>query len=412
MIQKEMFLAENIFTDVESVPSRDGYGKGLVALGEKNKDVVVLCADLTDSTRSVWFKQKFPARFIEVGVAEQNMAAIASGLANYGKIPFISSYAIFSPGRNWEQIRTTICYNDVPVKIAGAHAGVSVGPDGATHQAIEDMGIMRIVPNMIVLCPADWVEAKKATITAAAVKKPVYLRFGREKVPVITTEQTPFTIGKAEVYRSGKDVSIIACGVMVYEALLAAEELVKEGIDAGVINSHTIKPLDKETILSAARETGALVTAEEHQVACGLGGAVAELVSEEYPVPLKRVGVKDTFGESGSSEELMISRGLTKKEIMQAVRVVIAMKQNRTAYSATTCPTHAVFHAANGMLFHSVLQFVNSLKKMDDTTFAYHVTTEKNDFAQWIRDVFHDDALAKKIRIARTREETIQILAL
>jgi len=239
--------------EIEKIPIRNGYGEGLVVAGEKDPNVVVLCADLTESTRSHWFREKFPERFVEMGVAEQNLATVASGLAAAGKIPFISSYAMFSPGRCWEQIRTTISYNDQPVKIAGAHAGISVGPDGATHQALEDVNIMRALANMTVIVPADSVEAKKATIDAAKVKGPVYLRFARDKTPVITTVDTPFKIGKAEVYvDNGTDVLIVAMGPMVYEGIMAAKELDKEGIQATVLNSHTVKPLDEKTIVSWA----------------------------------------------------------------------------------------------------------------------------------------------------------------
>ena len=311
---------------VEQVPSRDGYGRGLVELGKKNKNVVALCCDLTDSTRVAWFKEKFPKRFIEVGVAEQNMAGIAAGLSLTGKIPFISSYAVFSPGRNWDQIRVSICYSNANVKIEGAHAGISVGPDGATHQALEDIAITRCLPNMTVVVPADAVQAEKATIASASTKGPVYLRFGREKVPVITTKKTPFKIGKADTYREGKDVCVIACGIMVYEALIAAEKLEKEGIDVMVINNHTIKPIDKTTIVNAAKKTKAVVTAEEHQIQGGLGSAVAEVITENCPVPIKRVGILDRFGESGSPEELLKKFGCTSKDIIKAVKSVLKKK--------------------------------------------------------------------------------------
>ena len=309
------------------LPTRNGYGEGLVIAGEKNKNVVVLCADLTDSTRSKAFKEKFPNRFVEMGVAEQNMATVASGMAAMGKIPFISSYAVFSPGRNWEQIRTTICYNNVPVKIAGAHSGISVGPDGATHQALEDIAITRALPNMTVIVPGDSIETKKATIAAAKTKGPVYLRFAREKTPIFTTEDTPFEIGKAEILREGKDLTIIACGPVLYEALLAANILEKQGISAQVINNHTIKPIDKKTIVSAARMTGAIVTVEEHQVTGGLGSAVAEAIADTWPVPIARIGVQDRFGESGKPEELLEKYGLTAKNIVKAARDVGKVKQ-------------------------------------------------------------------------------------
>ncbi|MDP3973432.1 MAG: transketolase family protein [Candidatus Daviesbacteria bacterium] len=312
--------------DCEQVPSRNGYGEGLVLAGEENKNVVALCADLTESTRTQAFKDKFPDRFVEMGVAEQNLATIASGMAAVGKIPFITSYAMFSPGRNWEQIRTTICYNNQPVKIIGSHAGISVGPDGATHQALEDMAITRALPNMVVICPADTIEARKATLAIAHLAKPCYIRLSREKVPVITTEQTPFEIGKAEIYHEGKDVAIIACGQMVYRALIAAKALESHKISVRVINCHTIKPLDKDTILKAAEECGAIVTVEEHQIHGGLGSAVAEVVSQNFPVPIKIIGVEDRFGESGEPNELLEKFGLTKEAIVKGVTYVLRMK--------------------------------------------------------------------------------------
>lgn len=323
------FLSPKIFDkDIEQIPTRQGYGEGLVLAGERDERVVVLCADLTESTRSILFQEKFPDRFVEIGVAEQLLATVAAGMANYGKIPFISSYAAFSPGRNWEQIRTTIAINDVPVKIAGAHAGISVGPDGATHQSLEDMAIMRSMPNMIVIAPCDSIEAKKATFAAAFNGKPTYLRFAREKTPVFTTQDSPFEIGRAEIlWENDKPkVAIVACGPLVYQALFAAKELESHKISVRVINSHTLKPLDKNTILKAAEDCGAIVTVEEHQITGGLGGAVAELLSENYPVPVKRVGVQDRFGESGEPNELMEKFGLSKESIIKAVTVVLRMK--------------------------------------------------------------------------------------
>ena len=323
-------LAENIFdlAKIEQKPTRAGYSEGLVAAGEENVNVVALCADLTESTMMLAFKKKFPERFIEIGIAEQNLAAVAAGLAAMGKIPFISSYAMFSPGRNWEQIRTTICYNGQNVKIAGSHAGVSVGPDGATHQAIEDMAIMRTLPNMIVLAPCDMIEARKATIAAARLPDPVYIRFNREKTPICTTEATPFEIGKAQIFfeNDTPGVSIIACGPLVHSALLAAGELEKEGIKVRVINSPSVKPLDKETILLAARETGAIVSVEEHQIAGGLGSAVAELIAANYPVPMEFIGVKDRFGESGNPNELIEHFGMGVEHIKEAVKNVLKRK--------------------------------------------------------------------------------------
>ncbi len=326
--------------DIERVPSRDGFGEGLVLAGEQDKNVVALCADLTESTRMQEFKNKFIERFFEVGVAEQNLVTTASGMAACGKIAFTASYATFSPGRNWEQIRTTICYNDQPVKIVGAHAGISVGPDGATHQALEDIALMRVLPNMVVVVPADSIEAKKATLAIAKNNKPSYIRLSRDKVPTITTEETPFEISRAEVLwdlsaaesfrhsSSGRfaDVTVIACGQIVYQALLAAKELAENKISVRVINCHTIKPIDVKTIIQAAEETGAIVTAEEHQINGGLGSAVAEVVSEHFPVPIKMVGIKDHFGESGEGGELLEKFGLTKKDIIKAITQVIRVK--------------------------------------------------------------------------------------
>lgn len=329
MINKNAFLNPKLFDDdIEQIPSRNGYGEGLVLAGEEDPNVVALCADLTESTRTQAFAEKFPNRFIEVGVAEQNLVTVAAGMALAGKIPFTTSYATFSPGRNWEQIRTTICYNDLPVKIIGSHAGISVGPDGATHQALEDIAMTRALPNMVVISPADAVEARKATQAMVRMSKPCYMRLSREKVPAVTTSETPFEIGRAEVFYEGKDVAIIATGQMVYRALLAAKELESHKISARVINCHTIKPLDKKTILQAAEETGALVTVEEHQVAGGLGGAVAELVSQNYPVPLKIIGIPDQFGQSGEPNELLEKFGLTKEAIISAVTSVLRMKRS------------------------------------------------------------------------------------
>jgi transketolase len=328
MINKRMHLVDDLYQEeIAQVPTRDGYGYGLIELGEKDTNVVVLCADLTDSTRSKWFKDRFPERFIEIGVAEQNMVTVASGLAAVGKIPFVASYAMFCPGRCWEQIRTTICYNERNVKIAGAHAGISVGPDGATHQALEDIALMRVLPNMVVVVPCDVHEAKKATVAVGGINKPAYVRFARDKTPVFTTEATPFRLGKADIYRDGKDIAIIACGPLVYQALLAAKELEKDRIQAVVVNCHTVKPLDCATIIEVAKKTGAVVTVEEHQIIGGLGSAVAECLSENYPVWLKRVGVNDRFGESGEPNELLEKFGLTHTNITKSVRDILALKK-------------------------------------------------------------------------------------
>ncbi len=305
-------------------PIRDGYGDGLVAAGADER-VVVLTADLSESTRCDAFAKAFPERFIQVGVAEQNMATIAAGLGVSGKIPFISSYAVFSPGRNWEQIRTTIAYNDSNVKIAGHHAGISTGPDGATHQALEDVALMRALPGMKVIAPCDAVEAKKAVIAAAHLWGPVYLRFVRPATPVITTAHTPFAPGKAELFWTSHkpQAALFASGRLVYDALVAAHELERKGVDTVVYNVHTVKPLDERTILRAALRAGAVVTIEEHSIIGGLGSAVAELLSGTNPLPLERVGSRDTFGESGEPEELLHKYGMDAAAIVQAVRRVI-----------------------------------------------------------------------------------------
>lgn len=318
MISKNAKLIPDLKKAVE-VPTRNGYGEGVVLAAKKNKDVVVLCADLTESTRNEEFKKQFPDRFIQMGVHEQLLAALAAGMALEGKIPYITSYAMFCPGRAWEMIRTNICLNEVNVKIIGSHAGVSVGPDGATHQAIEDIAIMRPIPNMTIVAPCDAIEAKKATIALLDVNGPCYARFAREKTPVFTTEETPFQIGKAEVFRDGDDVAIVACGPLVYNAVRAAEELEGEGVRARVINSHTIKPLDGETILQAAKECGAIVTVEEHQVAGGLGGAVAEFLSGAHPTPIERIGVQNKFGQSGEPKELVEYYEMGVSHIKKAV---------------------------------------------------------------------------------------------
>ena len=316
------FLNPKLFSkDVEMIPTRNGYGDGVVEAGRANPNVVVLCCDLVESTRSLPFAQAFPQRFFEMGVAEQNMAGVGAGMAATGKIPFISSYAVFSPGRNWDQIRVSIAYSNLNVKIMGAHSGISVGPDGATHQALEDIAIMRVLPNTVVLAPCDAYEARKAVLAAAKYVGPVYIRFAREKTPVITRPSTPFEIGKAVVLREGSDVTLIACGPLVYEALLAAEQLSKRGIDAEVINCPSIKPLDKKTILKSVQKTGAAVTIEEHQTTGGLFGAIAEFLSQTNPVPIIPVGMDDTFGESGTPEELL------KKYGMKAVNIVAAAQK-------------------------------------------------------------------------------------
>jgi transketolase len=328
MINNEAKLSEKIFDQPEQASTRDGFGKALLELGEKDSRVVVLCADLAESTRVLPFKEKYPERYIELGVAEQNMATVASGLAVYGKIPFITSYATFSPGRNHEQIRTTIALNNVGVKIAGSHTGLSVGPDGATHQALEDIALMRVLPNMIVLSPCDAEEARKATLAAAAHDSPVYIRLAREKTPQMTTADTPFEIGKAVQWWESPqrvEVAVFATGPLAYRALVAAKELEHE-VHTVVYNLHTIKPLDREAIISAAKEAGAVVTVEEHQRAGGMGSAVAELLAGEFPVPIEFIGVNDSFGQSGKPDELTLHYGLGVSHIKEAIRKAASRK--------------------------------------------------------------------------------------
>lgn len=323
-----LYLAD-IHKELVSEPIRKGFGRGLLQAGKNDPNVVAACADLTESTQMSLFRNDFPDRFVEIGVAEQNLVTVGAGLAAVGKIPFVSSYAAFSPGRNWEQIRTTICLNERPVKIIGSHAGVSVGPDGATHQMLEDIALMRVLPNMVVIVPGDSLEAERATLAMASDPRPNYLRLAREATPVITTDKTPFEIGKAYVYESGADVTLIATGSMTYQALLAAEQLFKDGIEAEVIHVPTIKPLDAETILKSVRKTGAVVTAEEAQIVGGLGGAVAELLAEEHPTPIKRIGMIDRFGESGEPNELLEHFGLDAKHIRLAAISVVDKKAKR-----------------------------------------------------------------------------------
>ncbi len=329
MIEPSMHLNPDLLKpDVKQEPIRAGFGRGLVAAGLASKDVVALCADLTASTKMDEFAKTFPDRFVEVGIAEQNLVTLAAGMSLAGKIPFTSSYAAFSPGRNWEQIRTTICLNKANVKIVGSHAGVSVGPDGATHQMLEDIALTRVLPNMMVVVPADAIEAEKATRAIAAHVGPSYLRLAREKSPIVTTDKTPFTLGKAHVLRSGTDLTIVVCGIMVYQALVAAEILAEQhGIKAEVINVAVIKPLDAVTIVASARKTGAVLTVEEHQIAGGLGGAVAETLAEAHPVPVTRMGMNDHFGESGDPNELLEHFGLTAPHIVQRAQELIKRKK-------------------------------------------------------------------------------------
>lgn len=314
--------------NLKQEPIRKGFGRGLLEAGKLDVNVVAACADLTGSTAMDIFAKEFPERFVEIGVAEQNLVTVGSGLSAMGKIPFVSSYAAFSPGRNWEQIRTTICLNERPVKIVGSHAGVSVGPDGATHQMLEDIALMRVLPHMVVIVPGDSLEAERATMALAADKvRPAYLRLAREATPIITTDKTPFEIGKAYVYREGTDVTLITTGTMTYQALVAADKLAKDGISAEVVHVPTVKPLDTRTIITSVKKTGCAVTAEEAQVIGGLGGAIAELLVEEHPAPLKRIGMLDRFGESGEPAELLTHFGLDAKHIVFAAHHVIDKKR-------------------------------------------------------------------------------------
>lgn len=326
MLNPDAKLSEKIFSpDIEKAPTRDGFGRGSVEAGRADARVVVLCADLKESTRAEVFEKEFPERFIEMGVAEQNMATVASGMAAAGKIPFIASYAAFSPGRNYEQIRTTIALNNVPVKICGMHAGVSVGPDGATHQMLEDIGMMRMLPNMTVLNPCDAEEARKAVVAAASTSGPVYIRFGRAATPVFTTPETPFSIGKALLLRDSEkpQVAILSTGAMSYAALVAAGQLSKEGIESIVLHIPTIKPLDTEAIVKAAQRAGRVITVEEHQAAGGFGSAVAELLSDRHAVSVKRLGIQDRFGQSGSPDELLAHYGLDALHIGEVARALV-----------------------------------------------------------------------------------------
>ena len=331
MLNPELKLNTKMFNDdVEQVPNRKGFGQGLLEAGEADNNVVALCADLTESTQMHLFAEKFKERFIEMGIAEQNLVAVSSGLAAMGKIPFCSSYAMFSPGRSWEQIRNTACYNNQSVKIIGSHAGISVGPDGGTHQALEDIGLMRIIPKMDVVSPCDAIEAKKATIHLAKTKNSAYLRLAREKTPIITTEETPFEIGKAQIYWTPDiglaQVGIIVTGGLTHRAILAAKELESEGIKTKVMNLSTIKPIDTEAILKLAKETRGIVTVEEHQITGGMGGAVAEILAMNYPTVIEFIGVKDEFGQSGTPNELIEHYGMGKTHIKEAVKKVLKRK--------------------------------------------------------------------------------------
>ena len=315
-------------TDVKQLPTRNGFGEGLIEAGNRNKNVLAICADLAESTRMEGFKKAHPDQYIEIGVAEQMLVAMAGGLAAVGKTPWIASYAMFNPGRSWEQVRTIMALNETNVKIAGAHAGVSVGPDGATHQAIEDVAIMRVIPHMMVVVPCDSVQTKKATIALSETFGPTYLRFAREKSAIVTTEETPFEIGKAQVFREGKDVAIVACGILVYNALIAADELSREdGIEARVVNNHTVKPMDTAAIVDAGKSCGAVVTVEEHQKHGGMGSRVAEILAQHHPVPIEFIGVEDRFGQSGDPVELIEFYGMGTASIKEAARRAYARKQ-------------------------------------------------------------------------------------
>jgi transketolase len=326
MINPDAKLVDGIFEGkFDKKPTRDGLGNGTVEAGKLDPNVVVLSADLGDSTRAAWFQKAFPDRFIEVSVAEQNLATVASGMAHLGKIPFIASYAAFSPGRSWEQIRTTVALNDVPVKVCGMHAGIQTGPDGATHQMLEDIAMMRAMPNMIVIVPSDAEEGKKAVMAAAKNGKPTYLRFGRANEPVLTTPETPFEVGKALKVWESKDpkVAILVTGSLLYQALVAAKKLDEAGTGSIVLDVHTVKPLDREAIIGAAKQAGAVVTVEEHQINGGFGGAVAELLGEECPTRMVRLGIPDKFGQSGEPDELVNFYGLNADGVIQAVEKVL-----------------------------------------------------------------------------------------
>jgi len=332
MLNPDLQLNEKLFDkDVEQLPIRKGFGEGLVIAADGDERVVGLCADLTESTQMHLLAKKYPKRYFQVGIGEQNMASVASGMAAMGRVPFITSYAMFSPGRNWEQIRTTCCYNDQPVKIAGSHAGISVGPDGGTHQAIEDMAITRVIPRMVVISPCDSIEARKATMAAAKTKDPTYIRLAREKTPIMTTDATPFQIGKAQVFFASKDgkaeVGIVATGALVHKALQVAKHYDEKGVKVKVLNLATIKPLDEEAIIHLAMETKAIVTVEEHQIRGGMGSAVAECLAQHVPVPIEFIGVNDEFGQSGTPDELIEHYGMGVKNIEAAVKKVLLRKR-------------------------------------------------------------------------------------
>ncbi len=311
---------------IKPTPTRDGFGEELAIIGKENKNVVLVSADLEDATRAEYFKKTAVERFFSVGIAEQDMVGMAAGLASEGFIAVTNSFAVFLTNRAYDQIRMDVCYNNLNVKLVATHAGVTVGEDGASAQCLEDFAIMRVLPNIKVVCPMDTIEAKKATRAMIAQKGPFYMRLSRSPLPVLSDDATPFTVGVANILRTGKDVSIIACGAMVSEAIHAAEELDKEGISVRVVNMHTIKPLDVAMIKECALETGAIVTAEEHQMAGGLGSAVAEALVQHVPVPMELIGVNDSFGQTGTPEQLLQHYGLKAVNIIHAVRKVLKRK--------------------------------------------------------------------------------------
>ena len=314
--------------NLKQLPTRNGFGEGLLEAAQANRNVIGICADLSESTRFEALKKALPEQYLEIGVAEQMLVAMAGGLAAVGKIPWIASYAMFNPGRSWEQVRTIMALNQTNVKIAGAHAGVSVGPDGATHQAIEDIAIMRVIPHMFVVVPCDSVQTKKATLALSQTFGPTYLRFAREKSAIVTSEATPFEIGKAQVFREGTDVAIVACGILVYNALMAADKLSRErGIECRVVNNHTVKPMDEAAILDAAKTCGAVVTVEEHQIHGGMGSRVAEILSAQHPTPIEFIGVNDRFGQSGDPVELIEYYGMGSAAIEAAALRAHARKR-------------------------------------------------------------------------------------
>jgi transketolase len=313
--------------ELKPTPTRDGFGEELVALGKTNPNIVVTSGDLEDATRAEYFKKEFPERFFNLGIAEQDVIGTAAGLSTMGYVAFATSFAVFLTNRAYDMIRLDVCYNNLNVKVVCSHGGVTVGEDGASAQCLEDFAIMRVLPNMKVICPADYIEAKKATRVIAKTFGPFYMRTSRAPLPILTKEGDAFVIGKANVMRAGKDATVIACGVMVSEALSAAEKLKHEGIDLKVVNMHTIKPIDVQMIVSSAKETGAIVTAEEHQMAGGLGSAVAEVLAQQFPCPMEMVGVKDSFGESGSPAQLLAHYGLKDVNIAEAVKKAISRKE-------------------------------------------------------------------------------------